>query len=292
MRACDRRIVGLLGAMLLGCLLAPAAAPAADQEEPGADSADLGLTLSQTSYSDSWTGSEQGTVTWTFTGRILLQEPLGERVDWRNDLKLTYGQSLVQAEENGERVWQAPRKTSDRIFDEMLLEFDVWPAYRPYAGVTFDSQFYDGQDNPLSPAELTESLGVVRDFVTSERTELTSRLGPAVRHRFVYGMTTTTDGGLEWVTDLTHEFSEDLKLVSKLRVFQAVLSSADGEPASPGVDPDAWKTTDVALEATLTASVSRYVQTNLFFELLYDKQVSTDVRYRDVLGLGLAYSLF
>jgi hypothetical protein len=58
------------------------------------------------------------------------------------------------------------------------------------------------------------------------------------------------------------------------------------------VNEDYWKRPDVAWEVTFSAAVSKYIQTTLFFELLYDKEIDKRARFRDVLGLGVAYKLF
>lgn len=268
-------------------LVAAAAAYAGDWEK----SADLGLLFSQSSYSDEWAGDELGTMIWTFTADMVAAKDLSESTNWRNTLNLKYGQTHQENETDGGKSWASPRKTTDRVFLESLMRFGIEHPITPYAAFTLESQFHDGDNNILSPALLSESAGVGREMIKNEQTELLTRVGFAIRERMAYGMKTVNDAGLEWVTDLSHTFNENLKAVSKLRVFQAVTSSASDDLAGlPGEDD--WKGTDVAWETTLSATVSKYIQTTLFFELLYDEEIVKQARYRELFGFGVTYKLF
>lgn len=250
--------------------------------------ADLGLLLSQSSYSEEWAGDELGSLIWTFTADMLAAKDLNENTRWRNTLKMAYGQTHQQREDDS---WSAPQKSSDRIFLESLVRFGVKHPITPYAAFTTETQFHDADNNILAPALLTESAGVGRELIKNEATELLTRVGFAARQRMVYGMKSVNDAGLEWVTDISHVFNEDLKAVSKLRVFQAVTSTAkDDLVGLPGEDD--WKGTDVAWETTLSASVSKYIQTTLFFDLLYDEEIVKTARYRELFGFGVTYKLF
>lgn len=279
------------------CLVALAAAGAAFAEDAPVvvgvweKSADLGLLFNQSSYSDEWAGDEFGTMVWTFTADMVAARNMSESTNWRNTLKLKYGQTHQEKDDDGEKRWGAPQKTTDRIFLESLMRFGVEHPITPYAALTVESQFHDGDNNLFTPALLTESAGVGRQLVKDDSTDLMTRLGFAARQRMAHGMKTVNDAGLEWVTDLSHTFSENLKVVSKLRAFQAITSSAKDDLAGlPGEDN--WKGVDVAWETTFSAAVSKYIQTTLFFELLYDKEIVDDIRYRELFGFGVTYKLF
>jgi hypothetical protein len=171
------------------------------------------------------------------------------------------------------------------------MRFGAKHPITPYAAFVAETQFHDGENNLLTPALLTESAGVGRQLIKDERTDLLTRVGVAARQRMAHGAKTVNDAGLEWVSDLSHTFSENLKAVSKLRVFKALTSSASDDLAGlPGEDD--WKGVDVAWETTLSATVSKYIQTTLFFELLYDKEITDEVRYRELFGFGVTYKLF
>jgi len=254
--------------------------------------ADLGLVINQSGYSDSWAGSELGTLNWTFTGDITAKRPLSATTIWQNQLKLAYGKTRNQVITESGKEWAESEKATDRVFLESLVKFSEGSYVNPYVAVTFESQFHDAADNMFNPSLLVESAGMGRTFLKNDATEVFSRLGFAYRQRMSKGFDTITDGGLEWVTDMSHVFNEQLKMVTKLRVFQAFTSSADDNLAADDPTIDDWKTTDLAWETTLSASVSKYIQTTLFWEVLYDKEIHTDSRWRDVFGVGVTYKLF
>ncbi|MBN1424452.1 DUF3078 domain-containing protein [Candidatus Fermentibacteria bacterium] len=269
-------------------------------------SADLGLNFNQTAYSNSWTGGESGAITWTFTGNLAAQKQMSPKVHWGNQLKLQFGQTHNQATAgDGSKNWESPQKSSDRIFLESIAKLTLGAFVDPYTAFTFESQFYDASvprvPRYINPMLLTESIGAGKTLIKNEHTELLSRLGFAIRERFdrvvidiateETEMETTTDGGLEWVSDFSHTLSDNAKYVSKLRVFQAVFSNAaDDLEGLP--NEDYWKTADIAWENALSATVSKYLQFSLFAEVLYDKELDLRGRFREVLGVGIAYKLF
>jgi len=275
--------------LLMLCLVFPVMALAG----PMTKTADLGLTFNQSAYSDSWDGSESGSMIWTFTGNLILEKELSRKTAWKNDLKLSYGQTHLESKDaSGSRVWASPQKSTDRVFNESLLKFTLNGFADPYVAVTFESQFHDAADNLLSPALLAEAAGIGRDLIKDDETELYTRIGLSIRQHMAYYQPTVNDGGLEWVTDFSRTFGEgDLKVVSKLRLFQAFTNSISDDLVGL-VNEDYLKSPDVAWETTFSAAVSKYIQTSLFFELLYDKEVDKAGRYRQVLGLGVAYKLF
>ncbi len=274
-------------------------------------SADISLNLNQTSYSNSWAGAEDGSITWTLKGDFLAERVLSEKFTLRNTLNLAYGQTHQEYRDaQGDRKWASPAKSTDRIFLESLLKFTLGYYVDPFAALTVESQFYDPKDDDTGtyrvsrlfhPVTLTESFGLGKTLKKNEQTELFTRLGFAMRQHLMRNVVTfvpekleshsTSDGGLEWVTDFSHTFPEErAKFVSKLRVFQAFFNSEKDDLT--GETKDYWKTADVAWENTFSANVSKYIQVSLFAELLYDKEIDVRGRFREVLGLGVAYKLY
>jgi len=290
-----------LGALLL--LLFALPAQASDCER----TADLGLSMNQSAYSDSWAGGEYGSINWTFNANLASKRSLSERFRLENALKLAYGQNHGQYDgEDGARAWASPEKSSDRIYFESLLKMTLGKAIDPYFALTAESQFYDLSVPEVprygNPILLSESVGIGRTLMEKENAKLFTRLGFALRQHLSNDVVdvateeternTINDGGIEWVTDYEQSWNEELKFVSKLRVFQAVFNSESEDLEELPVGGDYWKTADIAWEGTLTASVAKYVQVNLFFELLYDKEVDLRGRFREVMGLGLTYQVF
>ncbi len=288
------------------CILGLSAVAGAEGWEKAAD---LNLSLNQSGYSDSWTGGEYGSLNWAFNANLDAAKSLSDTWRTENNLKLSYGQIHNQYDDaEGARAWAAPEKSADRIFFESLLRMTLGQFADPYGAFTFESQFADNSDAMgrsimLNPMQLSESVGLGRSFIEAEDHKLFSRLGFALRQNMVKTFSsddvdddatesmTSNDGGIEWVTDYERAFNEDLKLVSKLRAFKALYySESDALAGTP--EEDYWKVVDLAWETTLSASVAKYVQVNLFLELLYDKQVELRGRYRETLGLGLSYKLF
>jgi hypothetical protein len=267
-------------------------------------SADLGLALTQSNYNDAWTGGEAGAIIWVFNANLTAEKQLSPKMNWANALKLSFGQSHIQDKESKE--WSKPEKSSDRIFLESLLRLTLGGYVDPYLAFTFESQFLDASvpevKRYINPMLLTESAGVARVFRETEQTKLMSRLGFALRQRLDNTVVTivpeekkiqtTTDGGLESVTDFNHTFSEGrMNYVTKFRVFQALFNSEKDELKALGKE-DFWKTPDLAWENTLSAAVSKYIQVSLFLELLYDKEIDKRGRFRQTLALGLTYKMF
>jgi len=153
----------------------------------------------------------------------------------------------------------------------------------------------------INPILISEAAGVGRTFFKDDRGELYSRLGFALReniHRDILTIepelletNSETDGGLDWTTDFSRTFNDkQMKYVTKLRVFQALFNSKSDELKGQ-YNEDYWKTADVAWENTFSAALTKYVQVQLFTELLYDKEIDKRGRFREVLGLGLSYKL-
>jgi hypothetical protein len=315
----------LIGLIVLIGGLGFGSAPGAQDKAPAPPpvgwqkTADLGLNFNQSSYSNSWAGSETAAISWTMNANLGAEKQLSPKLNWRNTLKLSFGQthqearSQVAGTDKIRRTWLAPEKSTDRIFFETLGRATLGYLVDPFVGVTLESQFYDPAVSPVEnghsvtirrfvhPMLITESAGIGRTITKNERTEFYSRLGFAVRERLTREVVSfdpkrlkgasTTDGGLEWVTDYTRTFGTSLKWVSKLRAFKAFFNSeSDDLKGLPNADY--WKTTDVGWENTLSASVAKYVQVSLFFELLYDKEIDLRGRFRETLGLGVAYKLF
>jgi hypothetical protein len=244
-------------------LLFTALLQAADWEK----SIDTNLMFTQNSYSDSWTGGEAGSVTWTFNANLKAQKPLSEKVHNKNTLKLSFGQTHSQ--DVATKDWQAPVKSTDLIDYESLFRFTLGLIVDPFAAVRLETQFLDVSDTSkhrsFNPLKFTESIGVAKVLVKNDDQELTSRLGFGFRqvmNRDVLNAITGKredlnihDGGIEFVADYTSTFAENrIGLASKLGLFKAVYySEAD---ALKGLsNEDYWQSVDINWENRLSASV-------------------------------------
>jgi hypothetical protein len=271
--------------------------------EPWSKSFDTDFTLTQNSYSDSWTGGEAGNISWVWNANGLFEKQVSPKFLYRNTSKLSFGQTHIQNKET--KNWQKPEKTTDLIDIENLGLFTLHKYVDPFAGFRLESQFLDasvpGINRYLSPLRLTESAGIARKFYKKDKDELLSRLGFAFRQTITKVVVdtlleeteteTTNDGGLESVTDLNYALSQTLRVTSKLTLYKALFFSEADEVKGTEAE-DYWKTIDVNWENKLAAAVSKYVTVSLYMQLLYDKQITKRGRLKETLSLGITYTLF
>ena len=247
---------------------------------------DINLTATQNVYSDNWAGSETGSASWTFNLNFLAEKQLSEIINDRNSVKLAFGQTYTQNSETDE--WSSPQTSTDLIDLESLFRFIMDKYVDPFASMRFESQFYGatgegGESSFLNPSTLTESAGLAKSHVKTEKTEWLSRLGFSMKEHFMDDVT-NTDGGFEFTSEFTGPVAGDkLTLTSKLTLYKALFYSESDD------DGDAWKATDVDWENILAAQISSYVTVNLYMQLLYDKQIVDEMRFKQTLALGLTY---
>lgn len=262
-------------------------------------SLDANLSATQASYSDNWAGGELGSFNWTFTSNSSAEKQLSNTLNLRTALKLSFGQTYTQLRlDDGSAHWQRPVKSTDLIDLESVMRFTLHGFVDPYFAGRFESEFYDGSVRTLkrylSPAKITESVGMLRVFAQDDKKlVLKSRLGVALRQiatkeitDLANGLTdwhTTNDGGIESVTDLDAKLNDKLKYVSKLSLYRALYFSQ-----SESVLNDDWKALDVNWEHIISAQLAKYLQMTMFVQFLYDKETDSGVRIKETLGLGFA----
>jgi hypothetical protein len=264
---------------------------------------DLNFNLTQNTYSDNWDGGEVGNVTWVSTANGSFERQFTPKFNSKTTVKLAFGQTHTQDEET--KKWAAPVKSTDKIDIESVQRFTLGSIVDPYGAFRFESQFVDASEPTFkryfNPMLLTFSTGVARKiWHRPEKDELISRFGFALRELISRDIdslelrTTTTnsqtEGGIESVTDFNIVLGENLGFTSKMTLFKALFNSKkDDLKGLP--QEDYWKAVDVNFENTLTASVSKYVQVQLYAQLLYDKEIALGGRFKETLSLGLTYKL-
>jgi hypothetical protein len=281
--------------MMLALLTALAAAT------PWNLAADANLTLSQNAYTDNWGGGATGLLAYAANANLLAEKALNSKMNTRNALKLAFGQTSAQ---DTAGKWGAPQKSTDQIDFESVLRFTLGFVVDPFASAQLQSQFWDKSDPLLSryfnPLDLNEGLGVARQIVKHEKTELVSRLGFGLEQKFDHQARQDTApeprvnkssnyGGVTFATDFTTPLAQEkIAYTSKLTLFQAVFfSGASALTGKPNADY--WKALDVGWDNTIAASITRYVMVNLTAQLLYDKEIDTKLRLKETLALGLTY---
>jgi len=258
------------------------------------------LTVTQTSYSNSWVGGEAGSVNWVWNLDAAAERQISPKVNLKSTLRLKFGQTMTQ---NGEtKKWTSPLKSTDLIDWEDVMRMTLGLVVDPYAAFRLESQFYDGtvpaKKLYLSPLRLTESFGVAREFYKKDNQFVTSRLGVAARQIFKKSVidlatletrdSTTTEGGMESVTDATLKLAQNLQYVGKLAIFKALFSSEANKESVMGERNIGvhWSTPDVNWENTITAAVTKIVTVSLYTQLLYDRDIDKRARLKETLALG------
>lgn len=268
--------------------------------EPWSKSIDLGLNLTQNSYSDSWTGGEVGNISWISKADAIFEKQVLPKFNFKNISKLQFGQTHTQNKVT--KNWARPTKSTDKIDIENLGRFTLGTYVDPYLAFRIESQFLDASYDPLkryiNPILLTESTGISRMLYDKEKDQILSRLGFSVRQNInkvivdtvveIIETETSSDGGIESVSDIHFVFSDKLNYIGKLSLFKALYYSRKddftGTPAE-----DYWKAVDVNFESTISASITKYVVVTLYAQLLYDKQIDLRGRFKQTLALGLTY---
>ncbi len=275
----------------------------AEEEKKNSRSFDLGLNVTQSTYSDSWSGGEAGNVTWVINADGKCTRILSNVITLNNSAKLAFGQTLTQDKDT--KDWAKPVKSNDKIDLESMALYDIKSYVKPYTALRFESQFLDATDAEknryINPMTLTISAGIARQFVKNEKRDVLSRLGFALKENFrkytyidtvvipidtIYKSKTTSDGGIESVTDYKFILSDKLAYEGKLSLFKAFFYSEKDD------SNDDWKAIDVNWENKVSASVAKYVQVSLYVQLLYDKQINHKGRLKETLSLGLTYKMF
>jgi hypothetical protein len=247
------------------------------------------LTMTQVAFRD-WAQGGEDALAWTarLDGKSTLDDTT---YSWGNSYKMVYGQAKIGTTKS--------RKTEDRIEFESVLTYKLGTYVNPYVGATLKTQFSTGvtvdaagNETPVSkffdPGYLTQSAGV--GYLPAK--EVKTRFGVALREivtsvYWTYAndpntppqdrVKTRVDGGLESVTDVDWKLDDNLLFRSKLELFAPIKKPSDAT---------------LRMDNTLTASVSKYVVVILNVQLINDERASTRLQVKEVLSLGLTYTLF
>ncbi|MCK5832406.1 DUF3078 domain-containing protein [bacterium] len=254
-------------------------------------------------YSENWAGGDVGGINWTANINGLAEKQLTQLVNTKNTLKLSFGQTHVQSATTGE--WQAPTKATDLIDFETVFRFTLGTLVDPYASGRLESQFYDSRvvtnKRYFNPMRLSESAGIARLLMKAEKREWTARLGMGIRQSidrdvlitvvdpFHNETQTTNDGGVEFVTELRTPLAQErIAYNTRFLIFTALFNS-ESEDLEGLPNGDYWKAPDINWEHAFTANITEYLMVNLYFQLLYDKEIDLKGRHKETLSLGLTY---
>lgn len=262
------------------------------------------LTLTLNSYSDNWAGSEMSALSWGWQFTGIAEREITNWLADKNVLKLAFGQAKIQdVTESGEKRWTSPKKSSDLIDFETILRFTLKSYVDPFMSARLVTQFVDMRidsvDVYVNPLVITESFGVIRDIFKKPNLDWSMRLGGAMRQTVdnndalldsTKNESFTNDGGVEYVTDLKALTKDNrLNYIGQIKIYEALFSSAKDKEGT--VEENYWKYPDITWENTLNITLSKFIMLNMYAQLLYDREIDQDVRFRETVGLSLSYAL-
>lgn len=260
---------------------------------------ETGVNLTQSSYSDNWSGGDKGSVVWTAILNGTLENQLSGKMNWHNTLKLAYGQTHNQDKgSEGDLTWNRPEKSTDLVDLESILRLTLGAFVDPFASARFESQFLDasdpeGRNLTFNPIRLRESAGIARKILDEEDRSLLSRLGftfrQGIRRQFedtgsdATVTETSNDGGIEWTTDYKTKILENrVTWTSKLTFYQPVFYSGKDdleglteeylqEVGLPKDLADYTTVMDIDFENIFTTQITRLLSVGLYTRWMYAK---------------------
>jgi hypothetical protein len=257
----------------------------------------FGLNILQSSYSTNWNGGEKSSAVWTGTLDARYEKQFSKTSNWRNTLKLAYGQTHNQERDaQGKLFWKKPDKTEDIIDFESIYRWTTASGWDPYASFTFKSLFQDltdiqGRELSFNPKSFKESFGVSRTFIKKEKQTLTSRVGVAfIQHSRKYfqddlpstatGSKSSNSVGIDWITDykaivLNDRVTWESKLTVTLpTTYSGEAAFKDGFNSVEALPDDiaSYTTTvDTDWENTFTTNITKMISVQLYLRWVYDK---------------------
>lgn len=296
-----------LSIVLLAMLQIPIVAAAQDKPEEDTTgwrmSLELGMTTTQTAYSDSWQGGESGSLNWVSSINATAAKQMATGFNLSSTLRLAFGQTLFQDPDT--KKWIRPRKSDDLIDWEATGRFTLGHLVDPYAAMRIETQFYDGsvelKKRFINPLKITLSSGISRMFYEKENDKIISRLGLSLRQirknsvvgdtaNLVFEDSTSTDGGIESVTDVQLALHANINYTGKLSLNKALFFSKKDHVKGTKAE-NYWKAIDVNWENTFTANITKVIAVKLYTQLLYDREIDLRGRFKQTMSLGLIMRL-
>lgn len=262
----------------------------------------VGVNILQSSYSNNWNGGDKGSLVWAGNFDGFLEKQFNDRVNWRNTLKLAFGQTHQQdRSDGGDLYWRKPDKTDDIIDFESLFRMTPHNGWDPYLSFKFVSMFDDLSDVynrslSLNPFTFKEAAGISRSWIQEEDRVFQSRLGLAFvqNSRKFYPDAPPEDTlqrvgsgefGAEFITEYkVGALDGRVDWYSKLSfglpfVYTGKSTFEDGgfSTIAPLPEDIASYTTalDVDWENTFTANITKVISVSLFLRWVYDKYDNT-----------------
>ena len=213
--------------------------------------------------------------------------------NWRNLLNLSLGKTWTDG--------LGQRKSTDKIFWESMVDFNITEKFKIYVGNRFETQFLagyvystDDEGNEvktavssfMDPAYETQVAGVafIPNDMFSQRLGFANRMTISNGYGFADDKETTDkvekfkdEPGLESITEFKYSFSSIASFKSRLWAFVNF----------KGVDE-----IDGKWENLLAVTLVPYIELQVGFDMAYDKDLSLDAQYKTMVLFGLTWRWF
>lgn len=245
----------------------------------------LGLNISQIALSN-WTQGGDNAISWTgiVNGSLNYLTPT---LRFKNDLKIAFGRTKLGSADF--------RTTDNELYLENVLSWNFGWVVDPYVSNLVRTAVGPGYDYKVTPTPqiaaffdpgyVTQSIGFMYDKVTG----VSTRLGLAFQETFTNIHRNYSDDpdtpeleafkletGLESVTKTEFVLAENMLAHSLLRLFTRFEQI------------DVW---DVRWDNTITAKVNSFLNVNITYLLIYEKNQSPKTQMKQTLQLGFVYTL-
>ncbi|MCQ2106280.1 MAG: DUF3078 domain-containing protein [Fibrobacter sp.] len=212
--------------------------------------------------------------------------------NWRNLVDIDLGQTWTEG--------LGKRKSSDRLFWESMLDFNMTEVLKPYVGNRFETQMLlgyaysedeDGNEvkkdisSFMDPAYETQVAGLayIPNDIFSQRIGFANRM--TISNGYGYADDPDTDKfeklkdepGLESVTEVKYSFSDIVSFHSRLWAF---------------VNFEGVEEIDGKWENLLTVSLAPAVELQVGYEMAYDIDQDEDAQYKTMVLFGLTWRMF
>jgi len=243
------------------------------------------MLLNEGYYSSNWSGDERTSGSLTATLDHLAARQFASPLRFEHGLALAFGRQVAHRDSAAGGGWETSESDDKVRLDEALrLTLGLWVD--PMVSVQLKSQFTDGRDSTrtcwFNPLQLLEVAGAGRRFFADSTRTLTSELGAAARQLFDRSAPgTVADAGVSWTSALrTIVFSRNADYSTRLVVYKPLF--ALGGEAEIGTWPQ------VDWEHELSARFNKALSGKVYVQLLYDENVTDDVRLKQTVGMGLS----
>jgi len=243
----------------------------------------LQLNFSQVFINDYWVAG--GANSLSALGVVKLSaDYLQGKTSWDNDLNFAQGR-MIQGDEDA-------RKTDDKLDFSSTYGYNAKGKWYYAANYTLKTQLFDGYNYPdvttpisgaFAPAEMLYSLGIqykpsedflflASPFTGKTILVLNSDLSDLGAFGVEPGSTSYSKFGMYFKLKYKKEIFKNVNFSTKLDLFG---------------DYQAISVWDVDWELAINMKVNNWLSANILTQLIYNKDMSSEIQFKEVLGLGL-----